>query len=228
VIQADAPTLVANSNLDDGAQQCRVSLRLATTFPARMGVFREATPAQQGKRPTLRTPRCDKPLGRVKSFRTSQHRRRAWTELARNARVTSAARSLRGVRRSMHREPREVNLSRLPVLIAKAPVRALDRHPIPQDHRSSVGRLHGLNRDGRCSTRFAKYQLCPSRPRLTLASNVRQRRAKPSSCGDCIRQDKPPPPCDNALCRRRAICDSLPSVGGESSSSVTRPRRESA
>ena len=164
----------------------------------------------------------------MKSLRTSQHRRRALTELARNARVTSVARSLRGVRRSMHREPREVNPSLLPVRIAKAPVPALDRQPIPQDHRSSVGRPHGLHREGRCSTRFAKCQLCRSRSHRTLPSNVRQRRAKPSSCGDCIRQDKPPPPCDSALSRRRAICDSLPSVGGESSSSVTRPRRESA
>jgi len=148
-----------------------------------MTVYWEATPARQGKRPTRRTPRCDKPLGRVKSFRTSQHRRRALTGLAREARVTSVARSHRGVRGSMHREPREVNPSRLPVLIGKAPVRALDRHPTPQDHRSSVGRLHGLHRDGRCSTRFAKYQLCRSRPHPTLASNVRQRRATRSSCG---------------------------------------------
>jgi len=148
-----------------------------------MTVYLEATPSQQGKRPTRRTPRCDKPLGRVKSFRTSQHRRRGLTGLARNARVTSVARSHRGVRRSMHREPREVNPSRLPVLIGKAPVRALDLHPIPQDHRSSVERLHGLHRDGRCSTRFAKCQLCRSRPHPTLASNVRQSRGKPSSCG---------------------------------------------
>jgi len=148
-----------------------------------MRVYSEATPAQQGKRPTRRTPRCDTPPGRVKSFRTSQHRRRALTGLAREARVTSAARSPRGVRGSMHREQREVNPSRLPVPIGKAPVRALDRHPIPQDHRSSVGRLHGLHRDGRCSTRFAKCQLCRSRPHSTLASTVRQRRGKPSSCG---------------------------------------------
>jgi hypothetical protein len=47
-----------------------------------MTVYSEATPARQGKRPTHRTPRCDKPLGRVKSFRTSQHRRRALTGLA--------------------------------------------------------------------------------------------------------------------------------------------------
>jgi hypothetical protein len=227
VIQADAPTLVANPNLDDGAQQCRVSLRLATTFPARMGVYRGATPAQQGKCPTPRTPRCDKPLGRVKSFRTSQHRRRALTERARNARVTWVVRSLRGVRRSMHREPREVNPSLLPVRIAKAPVPALDRQPIPQDHRSSVGRPHGLHREGRCSTRFAKCQLCRPRSHRTLPSNVRLRRGKASSRGG-IRHDKPPPPCDSALSRRRAICDSLPSIGGESSSSVTRPRGESA
>ena len=131
-------------------------LRLATTFPARMGVFREATPAEQGKRPTLRTRRCDKTLGRVQSFRTSQHRRRALTELARKAQVTWVARSLRGVRRSMHREPREVDPSRLRVRIAKAPAPALDRQPIPQAHRSSVGRPHGLHRGGRSSTRFAK------------------------------------------------------------------------
>ncbi len=154
-----------------------------TTFRARMTVYSEAMPARQGKRPTHRTPRCDKPLGRVKSFRTSQHRRRALTGLAREARVTSVARSHRGVRGSMHREPREVNPSRFPVLIGKAPVRALDRHPIPQDHRSSVGRLHGLHRDGRCSTRFAKCQLCRFHPHPTLASNVRQRLGKSSSCG---------------------------------------------
>jgi hypothetical protein len=154
-----------------------------TTFRARMTVYREATPARQGKRPTHRTPRCDKPLGRVKSFRTSQHRRRALTELARNARVMWVTRSPRGVRRSMHREPREANPSLLPLRIAKAPVRALDRHPIPQDHRSSVERLHGLHRDGKCSTRFAKCQLCRSHPHPSLASNVRQRLGKPSSCG---------------------------------------------
>ncbi len=135
-----------------------VSLRVATTFPARL-ISREATLGQQGKRPTPCTPRYDKPLGRVKSFGSSRHRRHALTELVLMAGVTWVARSLRGASRSMHRGPHEVNPSPIRARIAKAPLPPLGQQSRPRDHRSFVGRQHELHRDGTSSKRFAKCHL---------------------------------------------------------------------
>jgi len=118
---------------------------------------------QQEKRPTPCTPRCDKPLGRLKSFRSTRHRPHAFPELALTVRVTWAARSLRGAHRSMHREPHELNPSPIRARIATAPVPPLGQRSMPRDQRSFFEPQHGLHRDGGFSTRFAKSQLFLSR-----------------------------------------------------------------
>lgn len=120
------------------------------------GGFAEATLAQQEKCPTPCTPRCDTPLGRLKSFRSTRHRPHAFAELARTAWVTWASRSLRGARRSMHREPHELNPSPIRSQIATAPVPPLGQLSMPRDPRSFVEPQHGLRRDAEFSTRFAK------------------------------------------------------------------------
>ena len=134
-----------------------------TPQPTHCEWFGASMPARQGKRPTPCTPRCDKPLGRLKSFRSSRHRRHALTELALTVPVTWVARSPRGARRSMHRERHEVSRSFLRARIAKAPGPALGQPSMLQGYQSLLGPRHELHRDGRCSKRFAKCQLYVSR-----------------------------------------------------------------
>ena len=138
------------------------TLRAATACGTWMS-SQEATLGQQGKHPTPCTPRYDKPLGRSKSFRSSRHRRHAFSELALTARATWVARSLREARRNTHREPHAVSPSLLRPRIAKAPVPPLAEQSMPRDQQSFVGPRDGLHRAGGSSKRFAKCQLSVSR-----------------------------------------------------------------
>ena len=134
------------------------NVRVATAFLTRVSAP-EATLGQQGKHPAPCTPRCDRPLGRSNSFRSSRHRRHAFSELALTARVTWVARSLREARRNTHREPHGVSLSLLRSRIAKAPAPPLAEQSMPRDQQSFGGRRDGLHQAGGSSKRFAKWHL---------------------------------------------------------------------